>query len=119
MSIPRETWSDRDKKIARAAYEMARERVFQRLVADFKKQAAAVTSPEDIWKIERDLREQRNSLGYLLDYRYSQLDLVFARLIGEGYLTEEELAGLSDSRMAPIRSMLADRRAFAEERLGA
>ncbi|QEX18018.1 hypothetical protein FRZ44_33220 [Hypericibacter terrae] len=60
----------------------------------------------DIWAIEDDLRRQRRTLDELFDYRYSQLLFVFARLIGEGYLDEGRLAGLSDDKLAIIRHLL-------------
>ena len=60
----------------------------------------------DIWAIEDDLRRQRRTLDELFDYRYSQLLFVFAQLIGEGYLDEGRLAGLSDDKLAIIRHLL-------------
>lgn len=44
-----------------------------------------------MWSIVDDLRQRRRALDELLDYRYSQLTLVFARLVFEGHLDEKQL----------------------------
>ena len=38
------------------------------------------------------------------DYRYSVLPLVFGNLVREGRVSEEELHGLADDKLAHIRS---------------
>jgi photoprotection regulator FRP-like protein len=75
------------------------------MVAEFKARAAAVATLSDMWAIEDYLRQQGRALDELFDYRYSQLLFVFARLIGEGYLDEGQLAGLSDEKLAIIRRL--------------
>ena len=96
-------WSDSEKKIARHAYEEARQAVLARTLAEFKAQTAAATTIDDMWSIVDGSRERRRELEALLDYRYSQLPLVFARLIVEGYLDERQLAGLSEDKLEEIR----------------
>ena len=41
------------------------------------------------------------------DYRYSQLILVFSRLLREGRIREEQLAGLSEEKLSYIRRVLS------------
>ena len=48
------------------------------------------------------LSKQRREIDEKYDHRYSQLICVFARLIGEGYLHEDELEGLGDDKMTKI-----------------
>jgi hypothetical protein len=60
-----------------------------------------------MWAVEDFLRRRRREVDESFDYRYSQLILVFARLIGEGYLDEARLAGLSNDKLEIIRSVLA------------
>jgi len=43
----------------------------------------------------------------MFDYRYSQLTVVFAVLIREGYLDENLLSGLSQEKREEIRRFLA------------
>jgi Photoprotection regulator fluorescence recovery protein len=60
-----------------------------------------------MWKIENYLRQQRQEIETMFDYRYSQLPFVFARLIHEGHLDESGLAGLSEEKRELIRSCLS------------
>jgi hypothetical protein len=76
-------------------------------VADFKARAAAVATPSEMWAIEDHLRQQRWKIEEMLDYRYSQLPLVFARLIAEGHLDEAQLSGLSEEKLEIIRRLLS------------
>ena len=99
----RDEWSNAEKKIARRAYEEARQAVLARTLAEFKAKAAAATTIDDMWSIVDGSRERRRELEALLDYRHSQLPLVFARLIVEGYLDERQLAGLSEDKLEEIR----------------
>ncbi len=96
-------WSDSEKKIARRAYEAARQAVLARTLAEFKAKAAAATDIDDMWSIVDGSRQRRRELEELLDHRYSQLPLVFARLILEGHLDERQLAGLSEDKLEEIR----------------
>ncbi|WP_292566123.1 hypothetical protein [Mesorhizobium sp.] len=41
------------------------------------------------------------------DYRYSQLTMIFAILIRQGYLDENLLSGLTEEKRNEIRRMLA------------
>lgn len=56
--------------------------------------------------MEDYLRRQRREIDDMFDYRYSQLILVFARLIREGYLDENLLDGLSEEKREQVRSIL-------------
>jgi hypothetical protein len=96
-------WSDSEKKIARRAFETACEPVLAGTLAEFKAKVAAATTIDDMWSIVDASRERRRELEGLLDYRYSQLPLVFARLIVEGHLDERLLAGLSEDKLEEIR----------------
>ena len=96
-------WSSSEKKIARSAFDAA----LTKIMAEFKMKANAVTEPSQMWEIEDYLREQRRTLDQMFDYRYSQLILVFAGLIREGYLDEKLLAGLSQDKREEISRFLA------------
>ena len=107
-------WSGSEKKIARRAFDAAADAALTTVMAEFKKKTAAVATPSDMWDVEDFLRQRRRELDELLDYRYSQLLFVFARLVHEGYLDEAQLTGLSEEKLEAIRRSLAffaDRRA--------
>jgi hypothetical protein len=96
-----------EKKIARSAFDAALESALAKVMAEFKRRAEAATTPSDMWEIERYLREQRREIDETFDYRYSQLPLVFARLIRAGHLDERRLGGLSEEKLEIIRSFLS------------
>jgi hypothetical protein len=76
-------------------------------MAEFKRKANALTTPSDMWGLEDYLRQERRQIEEIFDYRYSQLPLVFARLIRDGHLDENRLVGLSDEKRNIIRSLLS------------
>jgi photoprotection regulator FRP-like protein len=99
----RGTWTNAEKKVARRVFEAARQSVLAAALAEFKAKAAAATTVDDMWSMEDALRERRREIDELLDYRYSQLTLVFGRLILEGYLDERQLTGLSEDKLEEVR----------------
>ena len=84
-------WSASEKKVAHQAFEAARHSALAGIVAEFKAKAAAAATVSDMWAIEDYLGQRRREIEELFDYRYSQLPLVFARLIGEGHLSSSRV----------------------------
>src|SRR6516162_4183253 len=95
-------WSPSEKKIARRAFDIALEAALAKTMAEFKRRASAATTASEMWGVEDYLREQRREIDEMFDYRYSQLLLVFPRLIREGYLDENLLVDLSDEKREVI-----------------
>jgi len=100
-------WSPSEKKIARRAFDAALKSALAKVMTEFKRMANAASTPSEMWVIEDYLRQQRREIEETFDFRYSQLPLVFARLIREGHLDESLLAGLSEEKREIIRSFLA------------
>jgi hypothetical protein len=98
-----ENWSDREKKIARRVFEAALTAELAEVMADFKAKAAAASEPDNMWSIQEHLFRARREIDQKYDYRYSQLLLVFGRLVREGRVQEADLAGLSEDKLAVIR----------------
>jgi len=71
-------------------------------VAKFKEMAAHAEKPEDIWAIEEWLGQQRRNIETKYDFRYSQLVMVFGRLVRENRITEQQLEGLAEEKLAFI-----------------
>ena len=55
--------------------------------------------------MEHYLTQRRKEIDRKYDYRYSQLTQVFGRLLYEKRLREEELSGLREDKLKPIRSL--------------
>jgi Photoprotection regulator fluorescence recovery protein len=99
-------WSPSEKKIARRAFDTAQDAALAKVMAEFKEKSAAATTPGEMWEIEDFLRQKRREFEEMFDYRYSQLPLVFARLIHERYLDETLLDRLSGEKREIIRSYI-------------
>jgi hypothetical protein len=63
---------------------------------------ASIKKDKDIWELHNYLSERREQVDSKYDYRYSVLLNVFAALIMEGFLFEDDLEGLSDEKIAII-----------------
>jgi len=96
-------WSDSEKKIARCVFQAALSAELQETIADFKRRAAAVSAPEEMWELEGYLRRRRTEIDRKYDYRYSQLIFVFGFLLREKRIVEADLAGLSQDKLEGIR----------------
>ncbi|MEM7116606.1 MAG: hypothetical protein AAF614_29495 [Chloroflexota bacterium] len=99
------SWSKGEKKIARAAFEKAYARETAALIQQVQQKATQLESPESLWQLHDFLRETLGDVEQKYDYRYSVLDIVFARLIREGRLTLDELAGLAEEKLERLRRM--------------
>ncbi|HXU38504.1 MAG TPA: hypothetical protein VN937_19260 [Blastocatellia bacterium] len=101
-----ETWTKSEKAVARRAFDAALDREYTALTDEVRRRANSIAEPHHIWALHDFLTRTRKDLDQKYDYRYSQLDFVFARLILDGWLSEAELTGLAEEKLARIRSLL-------------
>src|SRR5438034_3104316 len=97
------TWSKSERAIARTAFDAALKRELQDVMRKTKQMADQIKEPADVWELEHYLTERRKEIDRKYDYRYSQLTHVFGRLLYERRITEEDLRGLGEDKMKPIR----------------
>jgi hypothetical protein len=98
------TWSKSEKAVARAAFDAALGRELHEVIQKAKQMANEIQQSSDLWDLEHYLTERRKEIDRKYDYRYSQLTHVFGRLLHEGRVSEEELRGLREDKLKPIRS---------------
>lgn len=98
-------WSDSEKRIARRVFDTALQRDLAEILAEFKRLAAAANAPEDMWAIGQFLTTARRDIDSKYDYRYSQLVVVFGRLLREGHIQERDLHGLTEEKLEYIRKI--------------
>lgn len=98
-----EDWSKQEKDIARRAFSAAREREYMTITHNIRKMAARINEPSDIWQLHDYLTEKRKEMARKYDYSYSVLLSVFGLLIAEGWIKQEDLAGLSDEKLEEIK----------------
>ncbi len=100
-------WSGAEKQVAKRAFNAALEREYGKLLRQTREMAAQMQEGADLWRLHDFLTDKRRKIDEKYDYRYSQLIMVFARLIHEGWLSLEELQGLAEDKLATIRQILA------------
>jgi hypothetical protein len=66
--------------------------------------ANAIRHSPDLWDLEHYLTQLRKEIDCKYDYHYSRLTQVFGRLLDEKRLSEQELRGLREDGLNPIRS---------------
>jgi hypothetical protein len=98
------TWSRSEKVIARKAFDAALSRELHEVIREAKQMASQIRQSSDLWDLEHYLTQRRKEIDRKYDYRYSQLTLVFGKLLQERRLGEEELRGLRDDKLESIRS---------------
>jgi hypothetical protein len=98
-------WTQAEKKIARAAFDsaLAREKSATRKTVEAILQQS--DAPDQIWEVYPFLRAKSREFDEKYDYRYSVLIWVLRRLMHEGWLTESDLEGLADEKVALIRDL--------------
>ena len=99
------TWSKSEKTIARRAFDAALKRELHQVMQEAKQKAIQIKEPADLWDLEHYLTERRNQINRKYDYRYSRLTHVFASLLYEGRVREEDLSGLREDKLKSIRSL--------------
>ena len=101
-------WSKAEKHAARKAYELAYERECRTIRAKVDQMLADPTGDvRQIWRVHDYLSTKRRETDKKYDYRYSVLIFVFARLIREGWITEDDLSGLGEDKKRKIRALLS------------
>jgi hypothetical protein len=95
-------WSEREKMIARRAYDRAYEKECAGILNTLKEMIKGTSDPRDIWKMEDYLDKKRMEITAKYDYRYSVLILVFGRLMQDGLIEEKDLSGLDPDKIEKI-----------------
>ena len=99
------TWSRSEKATARTAFGAALKRELHSVMQEAKQRARRMNEPSDLWELERHLTQRRKEIDRKYDFRQSQLTHVFARLLFEGRVSEQDLSGLAEDKLKRIRSL--------------
>jgi hypothetical protein len=98
-------WSRSEKVVARTAFDAALGRELHEVIQETQKMASQIQQSSDLWDLEHYLTQRRKEIDRKYDYRYSQLTLVFGKLLYEKRVREEELRGLREDKLNSIRSV--------------
>ena len=100
-------WSATEKKVAREAFDRAIERERAAIRSEAAAMLAEAGDDEVIWRLHNFLSKKRRQFDQKYDFRYSQLIWVFANLMADGWVTEEDLAGLRPDKIEKIKGLVA------------
>ena len=98
-------WSATERKVARKAFDSAFQKECSQVLSNVKKMAMDASKPPDLWDILRYLEERLKEVERKYDYRYGVLPYLFARLLNEGWISLEDIAGLGEDKIEHIRTM--------------
>jgi hypothetical protein len=99
-------WSPAEKIVARRAFDLVLTRELETVVQEAKERAGRIREASDLWELEGWLAERRRLIDRTFDFRYSVLPLVFATLIRDRRLSEDDLRGLAQEKLDAIRHMV-------------
>lgn len=98
-------WSEAEEKIAKQTFEKAYQRQTSALIKSFRQQASQVKELEDLWYLHDLLSTKRHEIDGKYDYDRSTLVFVFAQLLKQGWLNQDELKGLNPETVSKISAL--------------
>lgn len=105
MQVNDTNWSEKEKEIAKEAFNKAYEREIAALINEVRNQASEIVELNDLWKLHDFLSARRHYLDGKYDYSYSNLIFTFASLVKEGWLNIEELEGLEGDKHSKVAAL--------------
>jgi Photoprotection regulator fluorescence recovery protein len=105
MQVTEIDWTETEQEIAQQAFDRAYERETKALVEHIRQGVSEVKRLDDIWSLHDFLSARRHDLDGKYDYRFSVLIFVFASLLKEGWLSLDDLNGLTVDKIAKIKSL--------------
>ncbi|MDR9405019.1 MAG: hypothetical protein RI580_16475 [Halothece sp. Uz-M2-17] len=105
MSTTENQWSSVEKEIAQVALEKARSREIETLIETVRAASSSITTLDDMWRLHDFLSSKRHELDGKYDDRESVLIFVFSQLVKEGWLSLEELDGLSSDKISKLKAL--------------
>ena len=98
-------WSETEKQIAREALSTAYKRETEALITEISQKANEITEINDVWSLSDYLNGKRYDIDGKYDDRNSTPIFVLAKLIKEGWLHPDELAGLTPDKRAKVAAL--------------
>jgi hypothetical protein len=96
-------WCQEEKAIARKAFDLALKRELDAVVRQAKERATRLQEPDELWEMEYWLTQRRQEIDAKYDFRYSVLPLVFANLLRDGRISEDDLRYLGEDKLEVTR----------------
>ena len=101
-------WSDREKILAREAYDAALEREGKAFLQEIRARMEELKDWRDLWEVGETIEHKRRDMQNVYEFSYSQLLLTFAILIRKGFLHRRELEKLDSKKLEAMDRLLKD-----------
>ncbi len=98
-------WSETEKQIAREALSKAYARETDSLIAEISQKASQISEIDEIWSLHDYLSTKRYDIDGKYDDRDCTSFFILSRLIAEGWLSPDELAGLTSDKQAKVAAL--------------
>ncbi len=98
-------WSETEKQIAREALSKAYAKETEALIAEISQKSSEITKIDDVWSLNDYLNSKRYDIDGKYDYRDSTPVFVLAKLIKQGWLHPDDLAGLTPDKRAKVTAL--------------
>jgi len=97
-------WSRAEKTIARIVFDAALKRERHDVMQGARRRANQISGPDDLWDLMRYLSQRRRkNIDCKYGFRSLRLTRGFERPLSEGRVTADELHGLQEEKVNPIR----------------
>jgi hypothetical protein len=98
-------WPKSEKILAQKILGVALNREMLEIRKRISKTVTDYKEHEDIWKLHKYLSDKKKEMDSKYELKYSQMILVFGRMIREGYLREDDFNGLSESKIKAVKEI--------------
>ena len=96
-------WSPKEKAITRRAFDRALHQELDATIQKAKQMAERIEQADELWELERHLRQRRKEIDVKYEFKYSTVLLVLAELVRERRIRVDELHGLSEDKLQCVR----------------
>ncbi|MBD2188988.1 hypothetical protein [Pseudanabaena mucicola] len=105
MQVMNAEWTTTEETAARKAFDIAYKREIGALIDSVRHRASSVNEIDDMWRLHDFLSIKRHEVDGRYDYQLSMLVFVFAGLVKDGWLSIDELEGLSTDKISKIAAL--------------
>ena len=98
-------WSPAEKMAARRIFDLAVANAHKDVLRRHSEKR--ITTADDLWKYELEIREWRREVQTTLQFTYSTLPVCFGLCLRKGWLVESNLSGLCEERIEFITKVCA------------
>lgn len=98
-----DSWSKKEKEVARKAFDLANQNKLKEIIGDVKN--FKLETWQDLVSLSTFIKKKEKEVDMEFDYRYSVLIISFGNFVREGLITLKDLEGLSEEKIHKITAI--------------